>query len=156
MWIEPHCFWAAWLSSIYYTMPNNREHAIAIATQTFVTVYLLSVSQTTASTEGNNITSGSKWKWMLAPYAVDGEWRGTDCHKVVKEFVFPRDFLCSHQSGAVHERGKSPQWAQALPYYFPVFRAGGFGSLKSGAGDLMEGGTFCERQEVVALCPGKQ
>lgn len=141
---------------IYYALPNNRKHAIA--TQTFMTVYLLSLSQTTASTKGNNINSRSKWKWILAPYAIGGEWRGTDCHKVAKEWgkmlVFPRDSLCSHQSGAVHERRKSPQWGQASPYYFLVFRAGGFGNLKSGA--LVGGDAFCERQEVVALCPGKQ
>lgn len=41
-----------------FTAPDNREHAmgpIEVATQTSVTVYLLSLSQTTASTVRNNV-----------------------------------------------------------------------------------------------------
>lgn len=71
------------------TIPDNREHAVGpieIVTQTSVRPYLLSLSQTTASPARNNVASRSKWKWMWALYAVDGEWRGSHYHKVAVEW----------------------------------------------------------------------
>lgn len=69
-----------------FTIPDIREHAMRpreVATQTLMTVYsLLSLSQTTVSTAGNNVVSRSKWKWMWEPYAVDGELLDSDCEKV--------------------------------------------------------------------------
>lgn len=70
--------------------------------------------------------------------------------------VFCRDSLCGPQSGDVHERGKSSQWSQASGFYFPVLRVREFSNLKFGAGAHTGGLAFCERQQTVVLCPGKQ
>lgn len=53
-----------------------------VTTQTLMTVYSLSLSQTTVSTAGNNEASRSKRKRMWEPYAVDGEWWDSDRQKV--------------------------------------------------------------------------